>query len=206
MATTATTEADATIDTTNLTTSLTTDSFETERLVLRPWTLDDAEDCYNYCKDPRIGPSSGWEPHKDVEYSKEMIKKYFFKPNIYAVCFKDDPKLIGCIGLYIGKESGVKDVKDDEGEIGYWLGVDFWGRGIIPEAVRRLQKHAFEDLGLKDLWGRHFVFNTQSGRVLEKCGFVPKEVIDEKNGYTGEILKTRVLFLGKEQWEELNKK
>lgn len=63
----------------------------------------------------------------------------------YAVCLKEDHKAIGSIGLIPPMQSHTK-VSDDELEIGYWIGVPFWGRGLIPEAVQRLQEYALEEL------------------------------------------------------------
>ena len=69
-----------------------------------------------------------------------------------------------------GKQSNL-DLPDTEGEIGYWIGVPFWGQGLIPEATREIIRHAFEDLSLKTLWCGYFDGNEKSKRVQEKCGF-----------------------------------
>lgn len=71
----------------------------------------------------------------------------------------------------IGEKSNL-NLPETEGEIGYWIGVPFWGRGLIPEAVRELIRHAFEDLGLETLWCGYFDGNEKSKRCQEKCGFV----------------------------------
>jgi len=63
------------------------------------------------------------------------------------------------------------DIDKDEAEIGYWIGVPFWGQGLIPEAVRELMRYAFDDLGMKQLWCAYFDGNEKSKRVQEKCGF-----------------------------------
>lgn len=70
----------------------------------------------------------------------------------------------------IGKNSHI-DIAEDEAEIGYWIGVPFWGMGIIPEATQCLIDYAFNDLHLKKLWCGYFDGNEQSKRVQEKCGF-----------------------------------
>ena len=71
----------------------------------------------------------------------------------YAVCLKEDNKAIGSIGLMIGRNSNL-DIPENEGEIGYWIGVPFWGQGLIPEAVRELIRYAFDDLHLARLFER----------------------------------------------------
>lgn len=142
----------------------------TERLSLRPWTESDAESLYLYAKDPKVGPIAGWPPHTSVENSKEVIRKILSVEETYAVCLKEDDVAIGSIGLMIGKKSNLK-VSEDEAEIGYWIGVPFWGKGLIPEACREIIRHAFADLNLKTLWCGYFEGNEKSRRVQEKCGF-----------------------------------
>ena len=107
----------------------------TERLLLRPWLETDAEDLYQYAKDPGVGPIAGWPPHTSVENSREIIRYILSAEGTFAVCRKSDGKPVGCVGLSLGKASNLH-LPDTEGEIGYWIGAPFWGRGLIPEAVR----------------------------------------------------------------------
>lgn len=111
-----------------------------------------------------------WPPHTSVSDSKEIIKTVLAVPETYAVCRKEDNRAIGSIGLMIGG-SGNLDISGNEGEIGYWIGVPFWGKGYIPEACKELIRHAFEELNLDKLWCGYFDGNTKSKRVQEKCGF-----------------------------------
>lgn len=143
---------------------------QTERLILRPWCETDAESLYEYAKDERIGPIAGWPAHTSVENSRDVIKNVLAVDETYAVCLKEDNRAIGSIGLLLGKNSNL-DLPEKEGEIGYWIGVPFWGRGLIPEAMRELIRHAFEDLHLARLWCGYFDGNKKSKRAQEKCGF-----------------------------------
>lgn len=143
----------------------------TERLILRPWQESDAGDLYNYAKNPEVGPIAGWPPHTSIDNSRDIIENVLATDETYAVCLKEDNQAIGSIGLMIGKKSNL-DIPDDEGEIGYWIGVPFWGQSLIPEACRALIRHSFEDLGLKKLWCGYFDGNKKSKRAQEKCGFV----------------------------------
>lgn len=143
---------------------------ETQRLILRPWTQNDAENLYKYAKDDRIGPNAGWPVHTSVENSLEIIKNVLSADETYAVCLKSDNKAIGSIGLMTGKASNL-GLSDKEAEIGYWIGVPFWGQGFIPEAVKELLRHGFEDLKLNKIWCGYFDGNIKSKRVQEKCGF-----------------------------------
>lgn len=143
---------------------------KTARLILRPWKESDAENLYKYAKDPNVGPIAGWRPHASVENSLEIIKYVLSAKETYAVCLKNDNKAIGSIGLLVGSSSNLALPKT-EGEIGYWIGVPFWGQGLIPEAVRTIISYGFDDLKLEKIWCGYFEGNIKSKRVQEKCGF-----------------------------------
>ena len=143
---------------------------QTERLLLRPWQESDAESLYAYAKDSDIGPIAGWPAHTSVEESRSVIKHVFSEPEAYAVCLKGDGKPIGAIELKLNGHTDMTD-RDDECELGYWLGKPFWGQGIMPEAVRELIRHGFEDLNMRAIWCGYYEGNGKSKRVQEKCGF-----------------------------------
>lgn len=145
--------------------------FTTERLILRRWKESDAKDLYEYAKNPKVGPIAGWPIHTSIENSQEIIKNVLSAEGTYAVCLKEDNRVIGSIGLIPPMQSHTH-AADDEIEIGYWIGVPFWGQGLIPEAVRRLQEHVFEDLGYSAMWCGYYDGNEKSKRCQEKCGFV----------------------------------
>ena len=91
--------------------------------------------------------------------------------------------------------------RDDECELGYWIGKPFWGQGIIPEAAMEMLRHGFEDLGMTRIWVGYYEGNTKSKRVQEKCGFryewklegIDVPLLHEKR-------TERVSSLTKEQW------
>lgn len=145
-------------------------SLYTERLILRRWKDSDAEDLYNYAKDPDVGPIAGWQPHKSIEESREIIKNVFCGAEAYAVCLKSDNKAIGAIELMLEGKNHISD-KADECELGYWIGKPFWGQGLIPEAARELLRHAFADLSMSKVWCGYYDGNYKSKRVQEKVGF-----------------------------------
>jgi len=173
--------------------------FKTERLILRPWNEDDAEDLYKYAKDPDIGPIAGWPPHKSAEESLEIIRNVLAVPETYAVCLKENNKAIGSIGLHRNDLAE----REDELELGYWLGKPFWGQGIIPEAGREILRHAFEDLKMNAIWCGHYDGNIKSRRVMEKLGFVYHHTT---HGLELPLLKEirtgHATLLTKEKWAE----
>ena len=141
----------------------------TKRLILRRWEDSDAENLYEYAKDPDVGPVAGWPAHQSIEESREVIKNVFNGREAYAICLKDN-KAIGAIELKLNGHSDLAEC-DDECELGYWLGKPFWGHGIVPEAAEEMLRHAFEDIGMTKVWVGYYEGNTKSKRVQEKCGF-----------------------------------
>ena len=186
-------------------------ALETERLILRRWTADDAEDLYRFAKDPAVGPVAGWKPHQSAAESLWVIENVFSRPEAYAICLKEDDDEVGVrAGSAIGaaelrlKEHTDMTERDDECELGYWLGKPFWGRGIMPEAAGELLCRAFCDLGMEKVWCGYYDGNTKSKRVQEKLGF--------RYGWTtegldvpqmGEKRTGHVNFLTKDRWEWL---
>lgn len=143
---------------------------ETERLILRRWEDGDAENLYEYAKDPDVGPIAGWPPHQSIDESRGVIRNVFNGQEAYAICLKTDGKAIGAIELKLNGHTDMTD-RDDECELGYWLGKPFWGQGIMPEAVREILRHAFEDIGMTTVWVGYYEGNSKSKRVQEKSGF-----------------------------------
>ena len=151
---------------------------KTERLLLRPWEISDAEELFKYAKDPAVGPIAGWQIHTSVQNSREVIEKYLSAPETYAIVLKETGLPVGSIGLMFAGATALT-VKPDECELGYWIGVPYWGRGLAPEAVKELLRHAFDDLGVTKVWCGYYDGNLKSKRVQEKCGFTFEKVIED---------------------------
>lgn len=175
---------------------------ETKRLRLRPWLESDAQSLYTYAKDPQVGPIAGWPVHTSVEDSLQVIRNVLAVPETYAVCLKTDDVAIGSIGLMIGAKSNLP-LPETEGEIGYWIGVPFWGQGLIPEATRALLRHAFEDLELQTLWCGYFDGNEKSKRAQEKCGFRYHHTNENMHWALMDDIRTEhITCLPKEAWQK----
>lgn len=145
-------------------------TLETGRLILRPWKAEDAESLYKYAADERVGPVAGWNPHKSVEDSRKIIQEVLSEDGIFAVVLKETGEPVGSIGLMAGEKSNLH-LTDKEAEIGYWIGVPYWGQGLMTEAVNALIRYAFEERKLNRLWCGYFDGNEKSKRCQEKCGF-----------------------------------
>lgn len=178
---------------------------ETKRLILRPWQENDAKALFELAKNPLIGPIAGWPPHTSVKNSLKIIREILSEKETYAIVLKNGIRAVGSIGLKIGEKSEL-DISSDEAEIGYWIGVPYWGKGLVPEAVNEIIRHGFEDLKLKIMWCGYYNGNERSRRVQEKCGFIYHHT--SKSVYVPLMNENRighVSYLTKKQWE-LNSK
>ena len=171
---------------------------ETERLLLRPWDETDAEECYRYAKDPRVGPIAGWPPHTSMEHSRQVIRDALRAPETYAIVLKETGLPIGSIGLHRNDLAE----GDDEMELGYWIGVPHWGCGYASEAARALLRHAFEELKLARVWCGYYEGNARSRRVQEKLGFQYQWTSENVPvPQLGETRRGYVSLLTKADWE-----
>lgn len=177
--------------------------FHTERLTLRRWQEEDADSLYEYAKDPDIGPIAGWPPHNNIEESLDVIKNVFNAAECYAICEKGSDRAIGAVELKLNGHTDMTD-RDDECELGYWLGKPFWGRGYMPEAVKELLRHAFEDLGMTTVWCGYYDGNQKSKRVQEKVGFLYHHTCNEAPvPLMNEIRVCHTNYMTREQWSKL---
>lgn len=143
---------------------------ETERLILRPWNIDDTPFLFKYASDPDVGPGAGWPPHNSLEESRQLIETIFNNDTTWAMVLKDVGEPVGCIG-YLRHNNANIPIGEEEAEVGYWVGRPFWNNGLCSEALSCLVEYCFNTLGIKCLWGDCFTDNPSSARVMTKCGF-----------------------------------
>lgn len=175
----------------------------TERLLLRKWTEDDADSLFEYAKDPDIGPIAGWKSHRSKEESLDIIKNVLNGEECYAICEKNSNTAIGAIELRLNKYTDMTD-KDDECELGYWLGKPFWNRGYMTEAAKEIIRHAFEDLGMNAVWCGYYDGNFKSKRVQEKVGFVYHHTCENVPvALLNEVRIGHTNVMSKQHWQEL---
>lgn len=142
----------------------------TERLILRPWKETDLQDFYEYASVDGVGQRAGWLPHRDLEESKRILSRFIEERHVFALEYNG--KAVGSLGIESYREDIYPEFDHLQGrEIGYVLSKDYWGQGLMPEAVRAVIRWLFEDQGLDFVMVGHFDFNDQSRRVIEKCGF-----------------------------------
>lgn len=173
---------------------------KTERLLLRHWQDSDATSLYQYASDERVGPIAGWPAHTSVAQSLEVIRTFFSQPEVYAVALKEDNIAIGMVGLLIGKDSNFA-IGDNEAEVAYWIGVPFWGLGLIPEAVKELMRNAFENLNMEALWCSYVAGNEKSFKVQVKCGFKHHHTeLNRFNQLLNDFRTEHISRISKQEW------
>lgn len=167
---------------------------ETERLILRPWELEDAEALYELAKDTEVGPACGWPPHTSVDESRSILEKVLMNDYTYAIVLKESGQIIGDISRM---PLGVSRLCENEHqiEIGFWLGRAYWGNGYMPEACKCILKECFEILGIEKVWCAHSTINDKSKRVQEKCGFAFEFLDESRSMVVNSVTSTR--------WEDL---
>ncbi len=146
-------------------------TLETERLLLRPWQMDDLEDFHDYARVEGVGEAAGWPPHNTLKDTEQVLKVFMATEGHLAIWHKADQKVIGSLGVHVrdATEPGHEGKKFRH--LGFVLAKDYWGQGLMTEAVRCLLTDWFENQGLDVMFCGHFDTNMRSQRVVEKCGF-----------------------------------
>lgn len=150
-------------------------TIETERLVLRRFKQSDLHDFYEYASVEGVGEMAGWKHHESIEETQEILNLFIGEDKTFAIVFKENNKVIGSLGVEkYGLEEKLSEFNGYYGRaIGYVLSKDYWGRGIMSEAVMAVIDYLFHILNLDFLICGYFDFNHQSKRVQEKNGFKP---------------------------------
>lgn len=168
---------------------------ESSRILLRPWQDSDAEALYKYASDPIVGERAGWPPHKSVEESLEIIRTVFNTPTTWAIVLKDTGEAIGAMG-YMPDCPLNLPARPNEPLVGYWVGKPYWNQGICTEALQLMLNYIRQETSYTSLISSHFIDNPASGRVVEKCGFLPTgETAIDEDLHSGENRLMRVMRL-----------
>jgi [ribosomal protein S5]-alanine N-acetyltransferase len=153
---------------------------ETNRLLLRTFTIEDAQLIYDLNLDPDVTQYTG-DPISDLDHAREVLEKIIlpqyalYNHGRWAVLVKPDLEFIGWCGLKRRPE------RDNEIDLGYRFFKHTWGKGYATEAAFACLKYGFEQLGMNRIIGRAMPQNLASLRVLEKCGmhYLGEEIVDE---------------------------
>ena len=152
---------------------------ETERLVLRSVVLEDAPRIHELVSDRQISATITSIPHPYPEnQAREWLESVLNSEDegrelLFGIIRKTDELFMGLISIDAGGQH-------DSSEVGYWIGVDYWGKGYMTEALVRIIQYGFEDLGLNRIYATHFHDNPASGRVMQKAGMTYEATMRQK--------------------------
>ena len=139
---------------------------ETDRLLIRPVNVNDAEAIYKWASDPDVTKYMIYSTHPNVEHTRQWLESFDINDeDSYDLGFVDKQtgELVGMGGIVYRKE-------DDNWVIGYNLRKDHWGRGLVPEALNAIIDHVRKQREIKAIVGQFADENTKSRRVMEKLG------------------------------------
>lgn len=164
------------------------------RILLSPFTLDDAAPVRRYAGDPKVARTTLHVPHPYPDGAAEKwiashLLHYLEKRNAVFAVRSPTGDVIGAINLGL-------NMKDEMAELGYWIGVPFWNKGFCTDAARRVVQFGFDELGLNRIYARHLDGNTGSGRVMEKIGMKKEGILRQhvmKNGVLNDIVEYGML-------------
>lgn len=145
---------------------------ESDRLILRKWLQTDLQDLYAYASVEGVGEMAGWAQHKTLEDSQKVLTMFINDKNNFALVHKRNNKVIGSLGIqdsWANEEEMFSHLRIQE--MGYALSKDYWGNGLMPEAVEAVMAYFFGKDILDGFTTGHFKTNDRSKRVIEKSGF-----------------------------------
>ncbi len=146
-------------------------TLETKRLVLRPFSLEDAKKVQQLAGDRRIAEMMLTIPHPyedgmAEEWIPTLAEKFASGEMVdFAITLREGGTLVGAVGLTINKQH-------EKAELGYWIGADYWGQGYCTEATGAMVRFGFDYLQLNRVQGHHLTKNPASGRVMLKVGLL----------------------------------
>ncbi|HJV16076.1 MAG TPA: GNAT family N-acetyltransferase [Bacillales bacterium] len=147
-----------------------TETINTDRLLLRRFELDDANQMFkNWANDSEVTKFLTWEPHNSLEVTKEIIEMWvnnYKDTNTYewAIELKEIGEVIGSISIV------ELDEKNYACEIGYCLSRKYWGKGIMSESLKAVIDYLFSEIGFNRICAKYDINNVASGKVMEKSG------------------------------------
>lgn len=171
---------------------------KTEHLLLRRWKYDDLDDFFSYASVNGVGQMAGWIPHKNKNETKRILDYFINNKETFAIEYKN--KVIGSIGIDKYNEKYFPEFNDLKcRELGFVLSKDYWGRGFMPEALTEVIRFLFEDINLDIIMCGYFIWNNQSKKVQEKCGFIHYKSIKYKAS-NNVIENLNCTILTKKEW------
>lgn len=181
-----------------------TQILRTARLTLRPFTPADALPMFEtWANDERVTRYLTWTPHGSPELTKQLLADWCARYEDPA-CYNWAMELAGRL---IGNISVVRlDERSEWAELGYCMGFDFWGRGLMSEAARAVTDFLFDKVGVNCVRIEHAVENPASGGVSKNCGMTLEGTLRAYHkAHDGRFLDISYWSILRTEWEERNK-
>ncbi|AQR94045.1 GNAT family N-acetyltransferase [Clostridium saccharoperbutylacetonicum] len=172
-------------------------SLESDRLILRNWRISDLEDYHEISSNKKVSDLAGFRLKTNKVESLNTLEKFIAVSDdskwemklkelnqlvFWAIELKEISRSIGwfelCEATWKVEEEKFKYAK----EIGFVLGEEYWGQGLMPEAIKLVLNYLFEE-GIQVVMCSHFINNSQSEKVIKKCGFKFYREDDEEKYY-----------------------
>lgn len=171
-------------------------TLETERLRIRPYCEADIAELLPLIGAREVAATTLRIAHPYTEQDARAFLKLAEEPDKLwlAITLRSDGRQIGGIGLRI-------DQQHRHAELGYWLGVTYWGQGYATEAGREMLRYGFQELGLHRIFATHFKHNPASGKVLKKLGMRYEGCQREQLLKWGEFVDSEMYGLLRREWE-----
>ena len=143
-----------------------TQRIATERLILRKFTINDAEDMCAWASNPNVVKYLSYYPHKSIKESRRVLRKWVssYKNNMYNWAIEYRGNCIGNISVVAQEENGYIC------HLGWQIDEPYWNNGIVTEAAKAVIDYLFEEIGCDRISSAHDTQNIGSGKVMQKIG------------------------------------
>jgi RimJ/RimL family protein N-acetyltransferase len=177
-------------------------ALETDRLILRKMSPGDAEAVFAYASDPEVSRYALWDTHRSIKDSRAFlelaVRKYEGgdEPD-WGIVYKGDGHIVGTCGFVNWSLDHAR------AELGYAIHREYWGQGLVPEAVRAMIRFGFEKIGLNRIEARCIAENTASARVMEKAGMSYEGTLQQREFIKGAYRNIKLYAILKSEYRPL---
>lgn len=177
---------------------------DTPRLTLRPMTMRDAQDIYDYSCDREVARHVLWDAHRSVADSRAYLRFILRQyrdgmPSSYGIVLKSTNRLVGTIGfMWLNEENSTV-------EVGYSLARPLWNQGLMTEALAAVLELAFTTLHMHRVEAQHETSNPASGRVMLKCGMRREGTLRGRIFNKGQFVDVDLYAILREDWETMKR-
>lgn len=156
-------------------------TLESDRLILRSWNIKDLEDLHEFASNKKVADLAGFKARNNKDESLKLLQRFIIDSNdsLWAIELKEENKVIGWIELHEPIDKTFVNSK----EIGTTLSEEYWGQGLILEAIDKVINYVFNEEENSIVVCSHFISNTQSEKAIKKCGFRFYLEADNKRHY-----------------------